>query len=85
LYAITRPKLKNNLFRHLPLRERFEPSNPQDFLPEVERGEQNQLTVNDLFIKDAFLVFRALCKLTMKPLNSERFVILPLLALCITG
>jgi brefeldin A-inhibited guanine nucleotide-exchange protein len=31
-----------------------------------------ELTVNDLFIKDAFLVFRALCKLTMKPLNSER-------------
>ncbi|TFK93603.1 Sec7-domain-containing protein [Polyporus arcularius HHB13444] len=30
-----------------------------------------QLTTNDLFIKDAFLVFRALCKLTMKPLNSE--------------
>ena len=33
-----------------------------------------QLTTNDLFIKDAFLVFRALCKLTMKPLNSERLV-----------
>ncbi|KAI1789508.1 hypothetical protein LXA43DRAFT_892718 [Ganoderma leucocontextum] len=31
-----------------------------------------QLTTNDLFIKDAFLVFRALCKLTMKPLNTER-------------
>ncbi|KAJ7638783.1 hypothetical protein FB45DRAFT_903821 [Roridomyces roridus] len=29
------------------------------------------LTMNDLFIKDAFLVFRALCKLTMKPLNTE--------------
>jgi hypothetical protein len=25
-----------------------------------------------LFIKDAFLVFRALCKLTMKALNNER-------------
>ncbi|KAI0650276.1 hypothetical protein C8Q79DRAFT_942938 [Trametes meyenii] len=32
---------------------------------------RHQLTTNDLFIKDAFLVFRALCKLTMKPLNSE--------------
>ena len=32
------------------------------------------LSTNDLFIKDAFLVFRALCKLTMKPLNSERQV-----------
>jgi brefeldin A-inhibited guanine nucleotide-exchange protein len=26
-----------------------------------------------MFIKDAFLVFRALCKLTMKPLATERF------------
>uniref|UniRef100_D8PRN3 SEC7 domain-containing protein n=1 Tax=Schizophyllum commune (strain H4-8 / FGSC 9210) TaxID=578458 RepID=D8PRN3_SCHCM len=31
----------------------------------------NHLTTHDLFIKDAFLVFRALCKLTMKPLNTE--------------
>ncbi|TFK75941.1 Sec7-domain-containing protein [Pluteus cervinus] len=29
------------------------------------------MSPNDLFVKDAFLVFRALCKLTMKPLNSE--------------
>jgi brefeldin A-inhibited guanine nucleotide-exchange protein len=28
-------------------------------------------TTQDLFIKDAFLVFRALCKLTMKPLPPE--------------
>jgi brefeldin A-inhibited guanine nucleotide-exchange protein len=27
-----------------------------------------------MFIKDAFLVFRALSKLTMKPLNTERYV-----------
>lgn len=33
-----------------------------------------ELSTQDLFIKDAFLVFRALCKLTMKPLNTERFV-----------
>lgn len=39
---------------------------------EFEHG--HDLTPNDLFIKDAFLVFRALCKLTMKPLNNERFV-----------
>ena len=32
-----------------------------------------ELSTNDLFIKDAFLVFRALSKLTMKPLNSERY------------
>ncbi|KAF7301642.1 Guanine nucleotide exchange factor [Mycena indigotica] len=30
-----------------------------------------EMTLNDLFVKDAFLVFRALCKLTMKPLNNE--------------
>lgn len=30
------------------------------------------LSTQELFIKDAFLVFRALCKLTMKPLNTER-------------
>jgi len=29
------------------------------------------LTEQEMFIKDAFLVFRALCKLTMKPLMSE--------------
>ena len=32
----------------------------------------NAMSTNDLFIKDAFLVFRALCKLTMKPLNQDR-------------
>lgn len=32
------------------------------------------LTTKDLFIKDSFLVFRAMCKLTMKPLNTERHV-----------
>ena len=37
-------------------------------------GTHRELNTNDLFIKDAFLVFRALCKLTMKPLNSERQV-----------
>jgi hypothetical protein len=35
---------------------------------------RRDLSTNDLFIKDAFLVFRALCKLTMKPLTSERYV-----------
>ncbi|KAH9970807.1 hypothetical protein BJV74DRAFT_866467 [Russula compacta] len=29
------------------------------------------LSTQDLFLKDAFLVFRAMCKLTMKPLNTE--------------
>ena len=31
------------------------------------------LSLHDHFLKDAFLVFRAMCKLTMKPLNTERF------------
>lgn len=33
------------------------------------------ISTNDLFVKDAFLVFRALCKLTMKSLNSERYML----------
>lgn len=32
----------------------------------------HKLTQRDLFVKDAYLVFRALCKLTMKSLNTER-------------
>ncbi|TFK43562.1 hypothetical protein BDQ12DRAFT_596918 [Crucibulum laeve] len=48
----------------------FEKANPLDALPEVEHAAHH-LTLRDLFIKDAFLVFRALCKLTMKPLNAE--------------
>ena len=34
------------------------------------------ISENDLFIKDAFLVFRALCKLSMKPLGADRCVLL---------
>ena len=30
------------------------------------------IPTEDLFVKDAFLVFRALCKLSMKPLVTER-------------
>lgn len=30
------------------------------------------IPTEELFVKDAFLVFRALCKLSMKPLLSER-------------
>ncbi|KAF8165376.1 hypothetical protein B0H34DRAFT_793771 [Crassisporium funariophilum] len=48
----------------------FEVKNPLDALPEAEH-DAYQLTLDDLFVKDAFLVFRALCKLTMKPLNTE--------------
>ncbi|CAL1701031.1 unnamed protein product [Somion occarium] len=38
---------------------------------EHEHETLREMSTNDLFIKDAFLVFRALCKLTMKPLNQE--------------
>jgi brefeldin A-inhibited guanine nucleotide-exchange protein len=55
------------------LRQSFEATNPLDSLPEMEHTYE--LTSNDLFVKDAFLVFRALCKLTMKPLNNERYVV----------
>lgn len=48
----------------------LETSIPPDSSPEQEH-ETHRPTLNDLFIKDAFLVFRALCKLTMKPLNTE--------------
>jgi brefeldin A-inhibited guanine nucleotide-exchange protein len=30
------------------------------------------IPTEELFVKDAFLVFRALCKLSMKPLLTER-------------
>lgn len=34
------------------------------------------IPTDELFVKDAFLVFRALCKLSMKPLVTERYVCL---------
>ncbi|KAF9782748.1 sec7 guanine nucleotide exchange factor [Thelephora terrestris] len=39
--------------------------------PPVDVPPPHELTTNDLFIKDSFLVFRALCKLTMKPVTTE--------------
>ena len=42
---------------------------------DYHEGLGKEMTTNDIFIKDAFLVFRALCKLTMKPLNPERCVV----------
>lgn len=58
---------------------------PQVKLDYREHPEHDELSVNgssnhrplstkDFFVKDAFLVFRAMCKLTMKPLNTERHV-----------
>lgn len=50
----------------------FEIHNPNDDLVEEHGVASHAITTEDMFIKDAFLVFRALCKLTMKPLNTER-------------
>ncbi|KAI0265936.1 hypothetical protein BC834DRAFT_158606 [Gloeopeniophorella convolvens] len=49
---------------------RSEALEPEGFHP---NGTANHrpMTTRDLFLKDAFLVFRAMCKLTMKPLNTE--------------
>ncbi|TDL29195.1 Sec7-domain-containing protein [Rickenella mellea] len=49
----------------------FEIHNPNDDLVEEHGVASHAITTEDMFIKDAFLVFRALCKLTMKPLNTE--------------
>ncbi|QRV91209.1 Sec7 guanine nucleotide exchange factor [Ceratobasidium sp. AG-Ba] len=52
--------------------EIFEGPNPNDELRTAIAGPAGRpISNNDLFIKDAFLVFRALCKLTMKPLGSD--------------
>ncbi|KAH7345106.1 hypothetical protein B0J17DRAFT_608255 [Rhizoctonia solani] len=52
--------------------EMFEQPNPNDALQTGISGPPTRpISNNDLFIKDAFLVFRALCKLTMKPLGSD--------------
>jgi brefeldin A-inhibited guanine nucleotide-exchange protein len=42
--------------------------------PVDQNHGDHKLTQRDLFVKDAYLVFRALCKLTMKPLNTDRSV-----------
>jgi hypothetical protein len=61
-------------FSSVSRRESFDTTNPHDGVSEADHDVQNKLlTENDLFVKDAFLVFRALCKLTMKPLNTERW------------
>ncbi|KDN50294.1 hypothetical protein RSAG8_01630, partial [Rhizoctonia solani AG-8 WAC10335] len=52
--------------------EMFEQPNPNDELQTgISAPPTRPISNNDLFIKDAFLVFRALCKLTMKPLGSD--------------
>lgn len=50
------------------------PKSPDLRIVQEAGHSAHHLSLDDLFIKDAFLVFRALCKLTMKPLNTERSV-----------
>jgi hypothetical protein len=40
----------------------------------AEDDDHMPLTEQEMFVKDAFLVFRALCKLTMKPLLMDSCV-----------
>lgn len=35
-------------------------------------AREHHLTLRDLFVKDAFLIFRALCKKSREPLSVER-------------
>ncbi|KZS97559.1 Sec7-domain-containing protein [Sistotremastrum niveocremeum HHB9708] len=50
----------------------FEKPNPNDNLGDGDNVSLlRQMSTYELFVKDAFLVFRALCKLTMKPLATE--------------
>ncbi|KZT57923.1 hypothetical protein CALCODRAFT_517135 [Calocera cornea HHB12733] len=51
----------------------FENPNPHDQMGDgdLQTVLPRHVTTNDLFIKDAFLVFRALCKLTMKSLGTD--------------
>lgn len=57
-------------------RDSFEAPQHPEALLDADQGGYRELDANDLFIKDAFLVFRALCKLTMKPLSTERYLTL---------
>ncbi|KAF5331712.1 hypothetical protein D9611_007702 [Ephemerocybe angulata] len=55
--------------------ERTEPTEPTEPAPEgapegVEMRE-HRLTLRDLFVKDSFLIFRALCKKSREPLSVE--------------
>ena len=51
------------------------PKASDELNPDLQAHENalaRDLTTEQLHVKDAFLVLRALCKLTMKPLLSER-------------
>lgn len=56
-------------------RESFERRNSFDGVPERDTSSAF-MTTQDYHVKDAFLVFRALCKLSMKPIGPERLVTL---------
>ncbi|KLO19767.1 Sec7-domain-containing protein [Schizopora paradoxa] len=58
-----RTTFKRQTFEHYASTDQF--AEPDSAFP------LHHMSTNDLFVKDAFLVFRALCKLTMKNLNTE--------------
>ena len=75
---------KNTVPIHVPNGEALDTPPPtlpeQGQVPAAEEGEGSldamgrPIPTDELFVKDAFLVFRALCKLSMKPLVTERSV-----------
>lgn len=66
---------------HVPNGEALDTPPPALQVPAAEEGEGSldamgrPIPTDELFVKDAFLVFRALCKLSMKPLVTERYVL----------
>jgi len=58
--------------RTLENRASFEGASERDTVASLM--QQSAMSQQELFVKDAFLVLRALCKLSMKPLTAERCV-----------
>jgi hypothetical protein len=64
------------------------PHTSDELNPDLQAHENalaRDLTTEQLHVKDAFLVLRALCKLTMKPLLSERYASADPIWLVVTG
>lgn len=60
--------------RTLENRASFEGASERDTVASLM--QQSAMSQQELFVKDAFLVLRALCKLSMKPLTAERCVVM---------
>lgn len=58
-------------------RESFEKRNSFDGVSEKDAiGQAGIMNIQDYYVKDAFLIFRAFCKLSMKPLGAERYLLI---------